>query len=64
MVAEIVGELAGGAVGYTNVAPNDFVVSNNGQFRLSVPEPGTVALMGLGLLAFGLSGARRFRNIF
>ena len=64
VVAEIVGELAGGAVGYTNVAPNDFVVSNNGQFRLSVPEPGTVALMGLGLLAFGLSGARRLRNVF
>ena len=63
-VGEIVGELAGGTVGYTNVAPNDFVVSNNGQYRLSVPEPGTVALMGLGLLAFGLSGARRFRNVF
>ena len=61
---EIVGELAGGTVGYTNIPPNDFVVSNNGQYRLSVPEPGTVALMGLGLLAFGLSGARRFRNIF
>ena len=64
VVAEIVGELAGGAAGYTNVAPNDFVVSNNGQYRLSVPEPGTVALMGLGLLAFGLSGARRLRNVF
>lgn len=64
VVSEIVGELAGGTVGYTNTPPNDFVVSNNGQYRLSVPEPGTVALMGLGLLAFGLSGARRFRNVF
>lgn len=35
----------------------EFMISNNGQFRLNVPEPGSLALLGLALL--GLAGIRR-----
>lgn len=43
-----------------SVTPNnvtDLHLSNNGQFRLQVPEPGTLALFGIGLI--GLAGYRR-----
>lgn len=44
-------------VGYTQ-QPGDFlVINNNGQFKLAVPEPGSIALVGLALLAAG--GIRR-----
>ncbi len=43
-------------------ALGSFFVSNNGQFRLSVPEPGTVALMGIGLLGLGLVRRRRVQR--
>lgn len=42
------------------VVPNgttDLHLSNNGQFRLQVPEPGSLALVGLSLI--GLAGLRR-----
>lgn len=42
------------------VIPNgttDLHLSNNGQFRLQVPEPGSLALVGLSLI--GLAGLRR-----
>jgi hypothetical protein len=62
VVNEIVGEFAGELAGYTNVPPSDFVISNNGQFRLNVPEPGSVALYGIGLLALGLATMKSKRN--
>jgi hypothetical protein len=61
-VNEIVGDFAGQLAGYTNVPPGDFIISNNGQFRLSVPEPGSVALYGIGLLALGLATMKSKRN--
>jgi hypothetical protein len=51
-----------GALGGTlpNDPPNSFLVSNGGQFKLErVPEPGTIALLGLGLLGLGFVATRR-----
>ena len=33
-----------------NQPPSEFLVSENGQFKLAVPEPTTLALMGIGLI--------------
>ncbi len=56
------GELIGGAV-VNDVAAGSFIVSNNGQFRLStVPEPGVAALLGLGMLGFWAAGRRNRRT--
>lgn len=64
VLSEIRGELYnqefGGPAAGTNTPPGDFVLSNNGQYRFSeVPEPGTIALAGLGLLGLGLSRRRK-----
>lgn len=70
VISEIVGEGAGVA-GYTNpgclpgqltggcTGAGSFVISNNGQYRLQIPEPSGVALGGLALVLAGLFARRR-----
>lgn len=46
--------------GYTNVAQDYVFVSNNGQFKLNtVPEPGSLALIGLGMLGLAFASRRK-----
>lgn len=60
LVSEL-SELVGAPI-VNDVAAGSFIVSNNGQFRLStVPEPGVAALLGLGMLGFWVAGRRRMR---
>jgi len=71
-ISELVGDFAGAPGTFTNCLPGQvngqgnctgqtgtgsFIISNNGQYRLSVPEPGSLALAGLALV--GLAGFRR-----
>jgi hypothetical protein len=41
------------------ILPTTLVVSNDGQWRMSVPEPNVLALMGLGLIGFGFMSRRK-----
>lgn len=41
------------------VAPEDLVMSSNGQWRMSLPEPASLALVALGLLGMGTLRRRR-----
>ena len=36
--------------------------SNNGQFRLAVPEPSMLSLFGLALLGLGFMTRRKFKS--
>ncbi len=46
--------------GYANVAKDYVFVSNNGQFKLNaVPEPGSLALIGLGMLGLAFASRRK-----
>ena len=66
----VVNELAGQAAGetYTGCLPGaaapcdgtgKFIIANNGQYRLSVPEPGSLALFGLSVVLLGAFARRR-----
>ncbi len=49
----------------TTVTPNlrtDLRLSNNGQFRLAVPEPSTLALFGIALLGVGFMSRRNSKS--
>jgi hypothetical protein len=43
----------------TQNGTTDLFLSNNGQFRMSVPEPSTLSLFGLALVGFGFSARRK-----
>lgn len=58
LVSELINEFAG-AGSFENDGVNDIVISNNGQFRLAVPEPGVMFLLGGGLLGLGWASRRR-----
>lgn len=60
-VSDIAKGLAGATLTYTNTPPTDFVIANNGQFRLA-PEPTTVTLLGAAILALGFGIGRRAKK--
>jgi hypothetical protein len=62
VVSEIVDQQSGALGDYTNSPSRDFVLSNNGQFRLdaaAIPEPSVPALLGLGLIGLGFMTRRK-----
>lgn len=62
LVDQLVDGLANASTTYTNTPATDFIVSNNGQFRIetrTVPEPASIALLGIGLLGASLTRKRK-----
>lgn len=64
--AAVVGELANEFAGVTgdpaNTPPGDLFVGTNGQFRTApVPIPGTILLLGSGMLGLVVTSKRKFR---
>lgn len=54
-----------GSSSTVNDAPNHFFLGNNGQFRLettAVPEPSSIAILGLGLLGVGFMFRKKSRG--
>lgn len=52
-----------GSAGTTNNSPSDLFISNGGQFKLQdIPEPATLALMGLGLVGIAMTVRRKQRG--
>ncbi len=52
-----------GSTGTVNNVPTDMFITNGGQFKLQyVPEPATLALMGIGLVGIAASVRRNKRN--
>lgn len=47
------------AVGTVADQVQNVYISNNGQFRLQIPEPGSMALLGIGLLGLALASRRK-----
>jgi hypothetical protein len=58
----IIANLAGYPSNTTINPPGTIFVSNNGQYRWVVPEPGTVFLLGAGLVGLAVAG-RRSRKV-
>lgn len=52
-----------GTTGTMNNTPTNLFISNGGQFKLQdIPEPATLALMGIGLVGIAVSIRRKDRN--
>ena len=52
-----------GSTGTVNNSPSDLFISNGGQFKLQdIPEPATLALMGLGLVGIAMTVRRKQRG--